>query len=100
MDKLSFVIVPEEQAWVAQGIEHNVVTHARDIKDLQANIELVVQGYRKFGNGAFKSLPEADPMYQVDFKEAVRAGNDIEKVMASGLKEPAYFTLDLDALSR
>ncbi len=84
MDKLYFVILPEDGVWVAHGLQKNVVTHGESLQEIRENIYALVEGYRTLVSGeTLETLPKAEPKYWELFIEAMKAGRDLDTYLAT-----------------
>ncbi len=80
-EDLYFVVVWEDDQWVAHGIQHDLVAYADTLRDLKARIQHVVNFQHE--KGTMHKIPRAHAKYWELLGEALKAGRTLD----SGIKE-------------
>jgi predicted RNase H-like HicB family nuclease len=96
-EDLYFVVLFEEDQWVAHGLQHNVMTHGRSLNEVRENVRLLIRAYvEEVGLDALSKIPPATAPYWERFIAAQKLGRDLDQLVESitpGDHEIAYLEM-------
>lgn len=96
MDKLYFVIFPEDGVWVAHGLQKNIVTHGESLTEIRENISAIFEGYSKIvSKAALDRIPPAEDKHWQMWLEAVREGRDLDDYLDTPVDSDESFMMEL-----
>lgn len=85
--RVSVVIYPERDVWIAQCLEYDIVSQGKTIQDVQdrltRNIAATFSIYAENGKNAFESIPPAPKKFWEMFEKATVQVSGRERPMRS-----------------
>ncbi|MFN8140086.1 MAG: hypothetical protein U0R49_09850 [Fimbriimonadales bacterium] len=93
MEKLHFVVFREGSTFVAQGLQHNIVTVGESLSEVKENIDAVVKAYREAG--LVEGIERAPDEYWQRYVLAIQDSQYLEDHLNETKPEPEQFAHEL-----